>query len=105
MGAEHIATKVLAMIALSSAYDWPVVALQTEKTMLKLNNVGQVDIVIRLVGGAILIILPLITSWAIWANPLMQFGALIVGAILMFTAAFRFCPLYRLFGLSTCTRS
>ncbi len=65
-------------------------------------NVGTADRVIRVVLGLVLATLPSVTQFAIWANPVAKFGLPVVGAILIITAAARFCPLYRLVGLRTC---
>ena len=67
-----------------------------------LVNVGTADRLFRVVAGAILILLPLFTSFALWESKLAAFGLPVVGAVLVLTAIFRFCPLYRLFGLRTC---
>ncbi|MEO1249657.1 MAG: DUF2892 domain-containing protein [Pseudomonadota bacterium] len=65
-------------------------------------NVGTADRVIRVVLGLVLATLPFMTEFAVWANPAAKFGLPVVGAILVLTAAARFCPLYRLIGLRTC---
>jgi hypothetical protein len=65
-------------------------------------NVGNADRLIRIILGLVLVALPFLTSWAVWASPLAQFGLPIIGAVLIVTALVRFCPLYRLFGLRIC---
>lgn len=65
-------------------------------------NVGSIDRLIRIVSGLVLIILPFVTSFGLWANPLAQIGVPIIGAVLVVTALVRFCPLYRLIGVRTC---
>jgi len=65
-------------------------------------NVGSADRLLRLVLGVILIVLPFVTSFSLWESPVARYGALIVGVVFVVTALFRFCPLYRLFGLRTC---
>ena len=65
-------------------------------------NVGTPDRILRLVAGVILILLPLFTSYSLWESKLAAFGLPVVGAVLVVTAVFRFCPLYRLFGLRSC---
>ena len=65
-------------------------------------NVGSADRLIRIIVGLILVVLPFVTSFGLWANPIAAFGAPIVGAVLIVTALVRFCPLYRLFGMRTC---
>jgi hypothetical protein len=67
-------------------------------------NVGSVDRILRALLGIVLLLLPFIPATAaalaglgawIWVLPL-------VGAVLLLTAIFRFCPAYRLFGIRTC---
>ena len=56
-------------------------------------NVGTIDRIVRAVLGLVLlsqVFVGLETPWG-W-----------IGVILLATAAFRFCPAYRLFGLRTC---
>ena len=61
-------------------------------------NIGTPDRLIRLVLGLGLIL------WALVAGgwTALAWVALAMGAILVVTAATRVCPLYRLFGFSTC---
>ncbi|MCS7081824.1 MAG: DUF2892 domain-containing protein [Bacteroidetes bacterium] len=56
-------------------------------------NVGKVDRIIRLVLGLALVSL-------VFVGPQTPWGWL--GLVLLGTAFLRFCPLYRLLGLSTC---
>lgn len=65
-------------------------------------NLGNADRVIRAILGIVLIIAPLLNMPEIWANAYLAYGSMAVGVILIATALVRFCPLYRLFGLSTC---
>jgi hypothetical protein len=63
-------------------------------------NVGNIDRVIRFLIGVLAIA-------AIFVGPFAGAGweriALgIVGAIMIGTSVFKFCPLYRIFGLNTC---
>ncbi|MFG1422311.1 YgaP family membrane protein [Roseixanthobacter liquoris] len=67
-------------------------------------NVGTVDRAVRALAGIILLILPFVPaaagalagmgSW-IWVLPA-------IGAVLLLTALFRFCPAYTLLGIRTC---
>lgn len=66
-----------------------------------LANVGSIDRVVRLVLGLVLLIAALVPATGLSAQPLLQWGAGLVGIVLIATALMRFCPLYRLFGLST----
>jgi len=56
--------------------------------------------VIRAIVGIALIVAPMFNflQLSIWANSWFAYGAMVVGAILVLTAAFSFCPIYRLFG-------
>ena len=69
--------------------------------MLKTANVGSVERAIRLIAGILLIIAPFISGVALFSGPIMQWVAPLVGLVLVLTAYFRFCPLYRLIGTST----
>jgi len=64
-------------------------------------NLGTADRAIRLAIGAILVLLPLLTSFGA-ATPWLWWAALVVGAVMLATAALRFCPLYTLLGVRTC---
>lgn len=70
--------------------------------MFKSANVGNIDRVLRIVVGVLLIALPYFYASEMWANQVLRWGVPAVGAILILTALFRFCPLYRLIGASTC---
>ena len=62
------------------------------------RNESSLDRILRLVAGAALVLLMLtgvVTGVLGWA-------LLVVGAILLVTAATGFCPLYALFGIRTC---
>lgn len=56
-------------------------------------NLGSIDRILRLISGVALIVLAKmgIIGWWGW-----------LGVVLLATALIRFCPLYRLFGISTC---
>jgi uncharacterized membrane protein len=62
------------------------------------NNVGNVDRIIRLLLSALLVIL--------WFTGTLTgtFGivALVLAGVFTLTAAIGFCPLYSIFGMSTC---
>ena len=70
--------------------------------MFKSANVGNVDRIVRIIIGALLIALPYIYASEIWANGLIRWIVPIVGAVLVLTALVRFCPAYRLIGVNTC---
>ncbi|MGD0502223.1 MAG: DUF2892 domain-containing protein [Steroidobacteraceae bacterium] len=59
-------------------------------------NVGTLDRAIRLIGGIALIALAASGKIGAWGY---------VGIVPLITGLFRFCPAYRLIGLSTCPLS
>ncbi len=65
-------------------------------------NVGNTDRLLRAILGIILIIAPLLNMPAIWSSSYVAYGSMAVGFVLVLTALVRFCPLYRILGLSTC---
>ena len=62
------------------------------------KNVGNADRIIRLVVG----IAALIGAFAAGFGSVGGVALLVVGAIMLGTAAVGFCPLYKVFGISTC---
>ena len=70
-----------------------------------MQNVGTPDRIIRLVVGALLVIAPFVTGWPLFASPVPLWGSVIVGAVLVATAAFSFCPIYAALGLRTRPRA
>jgi hypothetical protein len=65
-------------------------------------NVGTIDRVIRFLLGAVLIAMPFASGAALFDSGAALYGFPVVGAILVLTSLFRFCPLYRLIGVRTC---
>lgn len=70
--------------------------------MFKTANVGSADRIIRLIVGAVFIILPFISSSPLWSGALMIWLLPLVGLVLIATAFLRFCPLYKILGVKTC---
>ena len=66
------------------------------------TNIGSADRIVRIILGLTLILIPFVSGLALFANPFLQWGAVLVGAVLIVTALVRFCPLYAILGLSTC---
>lgn len=62
-------------------------------------NVGLVDAIIRVIIG---LVLPHLTKWGVVSGTAWAVILHIIGFILVFTAATRFCLLYKLFKISTC---
>ncbi len=70
--------------------------------MIKTANVGKVDRALRLIVGVVLVAAPFATNISILSNSLLQWLVPLAGLVLILTALFRFCPIYRLIGASTC---
>jgi hypothetical protein len=68
-------------------------------------NVGTIDRVVRALIGLVLVLLPFFSGWAIWSETLWTVISVIVGLVLIGTAAFSFCPIYAALGLSSKRRS
>jgi len=67
-------------------------------------NVGSIDRALRFMGGAVLLAVPfvpplsgLVADLGAWKYAIAAAGAVMIG-----TAAFRFCPAYTLLGIRTC---
>jgi len=65
-------------------------------------NIGTLDRAARAILGAALVLLALAGDLAFLAAPAMKWAAVAVGVVLILTAGFRFCPLYRVLGVRTC---
>jgi hypothetical protein len=63
-----------------------------EKNMNGIDRIIRIVIAIAAVAGAALVGFGSIGAWIL----------LVVGGIMLVTAAVGFCPLYRVFGVSTC---
>lgn len=65
-------------------------------------NVGSADRIVRIIVGLALMLVPFVSGLAFFANPVAQWGSVVVGLVLVVTALVRFCPLYTILGLSSC---
>lgn len=65
-------------------------------------NLGNIDRAVRLVIGLLLFVAPLLNMPAIWSSAVLAYVSMGVGVVLALTALVRFCPLYRIIGISTC---
>jgi hypothetical protein len=61
-------------------------------------NVGSADRLIRIILGLALLVLAFMSG----LGSLGMMICAVIGLVLVVTAAFRFCPLYRLIGVRTC---
>ncbi len=66
-------------------------------------NVGTIDRVIRFFIGITALILVFVGPFANAGWGWESVALVIVGAIMILTSAIKFCPLYRIFGLRTCS--
>ncbi|WP_082176529.1 YgaP family membrane protein [Pseudaestuariivita atlantica] len=66
------------------------------------RNLGKADRLIRFFLGLLLVVAPLANLPPIWGSTLSVVLAMAVGAVLIVTSFVQFCPLYRIFGISTC---
>ena len=66
------------------------------------GNLGRVDRVLRAFAGLFLVLAPLGNIPPVWTNATPAYLAMGAGLILIATSLFRFCPVYRLVGISTC---
>lgn len=66
-------------------------------------NVGTADRAVRLVLGAVLLLLPFLTSFAA-TTPWLWWAAVVAGVVMLATAGLRFCPIYAVLGARTCQR-
>ncbi|MDP2014472.1 MAG: DUF2892 domain-containing protein [Actinomycetota bacterium] len=62
------------------------------------RNEGTLDRILRVVIAAAAVVAAAVIGFTTVAGIVL----LVVGAVMLITAASGFCPLYRLFGLSTC---
>jgi hypothetical protein len=65
------------------------------------SNVGSIDRLLRLVIGAALMAAPLINFMGLGANAVATYLMIAVGLILVVTAVFGMCPMYKLLGITT----
>ena len=63
-------------------------------------NVGTPDRIVRIVIGVVLVVWFFFTAHGFW-----PWIGLIVGLILLATAAMNFCPIWRILGISTRKKS
>lgn len=65
-------------------------------------NIGSMDRLLRGIFGLFLFFAPLLNLPPIWSSSILAYGSMAVGVILAATALIRFCPMYRIIGISTC---
>ncbi len=65
-------------------------------------NVGTLDRSARAILGLVLLGLAFGTT-VLAGSAVLYWGAIFVGLVMLATAAFKFCPLYAVLGLKTCS--
>lgn len=67
-------------------------------------NVGTIDRAVRFIAGAALAAAPFIpqTAQMLGTSSTAFWAPIAVGAVLIATSVFSFCPAYRLMGMNTC---
>lgn len=65
-------------------------------------NVGTIDRSLRAALGAVLLYFAFFSGLPVFATPLFQYGATVIGVVMLATSAFKICPLYSVFGFKTC---
>lgn len=71
--------------------------------MVSIANVGQTDKLIRLFAGIILIAVSLMQLGGIGTT--LGMVSFIVGGVLIVTGLFNFCPAYKIFSISSLSKS
>lgn len=65
-------------------------------------NVGSVDRTLRAALGFVLLYLAFFSGVALFDSPVFQYGATVIGVVMIVVAAVRMCPIYAMFGFKTC---
>ncbi|MGQ7847247.1 YgaP family membrane protein [Granulosicoccus sp. 3-233] len=65
------------------------------------SNIGSLDRRLRIVAGIVLVLMPLLVGFD---SGLARALSILVGVVLLVTAALNSCPIYRLLGFSSRTR-
>ncbi|GIX13284.1 MAG: hypothetical protein KatS3mg118_1243 [Paracoccaceae bacterium] len=65
-------------------------------------NMGMIDRILRAALGVVLLYLAFFSGLPALAQPLWKYGAVVIGLVMLVTAAIRICPLYSLLGIRTC---
>ncbi|MCX7568229.1 DUF2892 domain-containing protein [Sulfitobacter sp. F26169L] len=66
------------------------------------SNLGNADRVLRALFGLVIFLAPLVNLPAIWSDGFYAYASMAVGFVLMLASLISFCPVYRIFGMSTC---
>lgn len=70
-----------------------------------MTNIGRLDRAARFIAGLVFLVLPFVLAGEGGVMAAMggyAWLSFLVGAVMLVTAVFRFCPAYWLFGIRTC---
>jgi len=76
-----------------------------KETSSMTTNVGTIDRIFRFVLGIVLLAAPFVSGLTLFDSPVATVIAVIAGVVMLGTSAMKFCPLYRIFGIRTCSLS
>lgn len=66
------------------------------------TNLGSLDRIFRALFGTVLLATPFVSGLAIFSETAATIIPVIVGLLMLGTAAMKVCPFYRIFGIRTC---
>ena len=66
------------------------------------TNVGTIDRILRAALGVVLLYLAFFSGLSLFAAPLFQYGAAVIGVVMLATSTLKMCPIYSILGLKTC---
>jgi len=66
-------------------------------------NLGNIDRAVRLILGIVLLAAPFVSGLALFGSSVATIISVIAGLVMVGTSAMKFCPLYSLFGIRTCS--
>jgi len=65
-------------------------------------NVGNLDRIVRLILGVVLIAAPFLSGLALFDTAWIKYVSVIVGVVMLVVSLTRSCPIYSIFGMRTC---
>jgi hypothetical protein len=66
-------------------------------------NLGTIDRVVRIILGIVLLAAPFVSGMGLFESGLATAISVILGVVMLVTSSMKFCPLYRIFGIRTCS--
>lgn len=65
-------------------------------------NVGTIDRILRASLGVILLYLAFFSGIPAFMGGILQYGAALIGLVMLVVATLRICPIYSILGIKTC---